>query len=98
MGDQLASALGQVLGASSQRDPALIFKTLARIGFRQIEALIALAGSGSITEAARAGGGSAAALHRTLHELQTNVGKVILVRSPSGVAPNTVGRQRTEGT
>jgi DNA-binding transcriptional LysR family regulator len=93
MEDQLASALGQALGASSQRDPALTSKTLARIGFRQIEALIALAGGGSITDAARAGGGSAAALHRTLHELQANVGKAILVRSPSGVTPNTVGRR-----
>jgi LysR family transcriptional regulator, regulator for genes of the gallate degradation pathway len=93
MENQLASALGQTLGASTQRDPALISKTLARIGFRQIEALIALAGGGSITEAARAGGGSAAALHRTLHELQANVGKAILVRSPSGVTPNTVGRR-----
>lgn len=93
MEHQLASALGQALGASSQRDPALISKTLARIGFRQIEALIALAGSGSITDAARAGGGSAAALHRTLHELQANVGRAILVRSPNGVAPNSVGRR-----
>ena len=93
MENQLASALGQTLGASTQRDPALISKTLARIGFRQIEALIALAGGGSITEAARAGGGSAAALHRTLHELQANVGKAILVRSPSGVTPNTLGRR-----
>jgi LysR family transcriptional regulator of gallate degradation len=90
---QLASALEQALGASSQRDPALISKTLARIGFRQIEALIALAGAGSITDAARAGGSSPAALHRTLHELQANVGKAVLVRSPSGVAPNTVGRR-----
>lgn len=90
---QLASALEQALGASSQRDPALISKTLARIGFRQIEALIALSGVGSITNAARAGGSSPAALHRTLHELQANVGKAILVRSPSGVAPNTVGRR-----
>lgn len=90
---QLASALEQALGASSQRDPALISKTLARIGFRQIEALITLAGAGSITDAARAGGSSPAALHRTLHELQANVGKAILVRSPSGVAPNTVGRR-----
>lgn len=90
---QLASALEQALGASSQRDPALISKTLARIGFRQIEALIALSGAGSITDAARAGGSSPAALHRTLHELQANVGKAILVRSPSGVAPNTVGRR-----
>ncbi|MCQ4629277.1 DNA-binding transcriptional LysR family regulator [Shinella sp. BE166] len=93
MEEQFASALGQALGASSQRDPALISKTLARISFRQIEALIALAGSGSIAEAARAGGSSAAALHRTLHELQANVGKAILVRSPSGVAPNTLGRR-----
>jgi LysR family transcriptional regulator of gallate degradation len=90
---QLASALEQALGASSQRDPALISKTLARIGFRQIEALITLAGAGSITDAARADGSSPAALHRTLHELQANVGKAILVRSPSGVAPNTVGRR-----
>ncbi|HSX72909.1 MAG TPA: LysR family transcriptional regulator, partial [Shinella sp.] len=51
MDDQLAAALGQALGASVQRDPALMAKTLARIGFRQIEALIALSGSGSITEA-----------------------------------------------
>ncbi len=93
MEDQLASALGQVLAASSQRDPTLTSKALARIGFRQIGALIALAGSGSITDAARAGGGSAAALHRTLHELQANVGKAILVRSPSGVAPNAVGHR-----
>lgn len=91
MEDQLASALSQALGASSQRDPALISKTLARISFRQIGALITLAGNGSITDAARSGGGSTAALHRTLHELQANVGKAILVRSPSGVAPNTVG-------
>lgn len=91
MEDQLALALRQALGASSQRDPGLISKSLARIGFRQIEALIALASSGSITDAARAGGGSAAALHRMLHELQANVGKTILVRSPSGLAPNTVG-------
>jgi LysR family transcriptional regulator of gallate degradation len=90
---QLASALEQALGASSQRDPALISKTLARIGFRQIEALITLAGAGSITDAARAAGSSPAAIHRTLHELQANVGKAILVRSPSGVAPNTVGRR-----
>lgn len=93
MDDQLAAALGQALGASSQRDPALISKALARIGFRQIEALIALSGSGSITEAARSGGGSPAALHRILHELQANVGKAILVRSPSGVAPNAVGQR-----
>lgn len=92
MEDQLASALSQALGASSQRDSALISKALARINFRQIEALIALAGSGSIVDAARTGGGSPAALHRTLYELQANVGKSILVRSPSGVAPNAVGR------
>ncbi|WP_439604639.1 LysR family transcriptional regulator, partial [Shinella sp.] len=42
MDDQLTAALGQALGASSQRDPALISKALVRIGFRQIEALIAL--------------------------------------------------------
>lgn len=93
MDDQLTAALGQALGASSQRDPALISRVLARIGFRQIEALIALSGNGSITEAARSGGGSPAALHRILHELQANVGKAILVRSPSGVAPNAVGQR-----
>lgn len=93
MEDQLASALAQALGASSQRDPTLTSKTLARISFRQIEALIALANSASITDVARTGGGSAAALHRTLHELQANVGKVIFVRSPSGVAANGVGRR-----
>ncbi|SOC46090.1 regulatory helix-turn-helix LysR family protein [Rhizobium subbaraonis] len=93
MDDQLSAALGQALGASLQRDPALLSKALARIGFRQIEALIALSGSGSITEAARSGGASPAALHRTLHELQANVGKAILVRSPSGVAPNAVGQR-----
>lgn len=93
MQDQLASALGQALGASSQRDPALISKSLARISFRQIDALTALAGSGSITEAARAGGGSITALHRLLHELQASIGKTILVRSPSGVAPNATGHR-----
>lgn len=93
MDDQLASALGQAIGASSQRDPASLAKTLARIGFRQIEALIALAASGSIGEAARIGGGSVSALHRVLYELQANVGKAILVRSPSGVALNAIGRR-----
>lgn len=93
MDDQLAAALGQALGASVQRDPALMAKTLARIGFRQIEALIALSGGGSITEAARSGGGSPAALHRLLHELQANVGKAILMRGASGVAPNAVGHR-----
>jgi DNA-binding transcriptional LysR family regulator len=93
MDDQLTAALGQALGASSQRDPALISKALVRIGFRQIEALIALSGSGSITEAARNGGGSPTALHRILHELQANVGKAIFVRGPSGVAPNAAGHR-----
>jgi LysR family transcriptional regulator, regulator for genes of the gallate degradation pathway len=93
MEDQLASALGQALGASSQRDPALISKALIRISFRQIDALITLAGSGSITDAARAGGGSPAALHRILHDLQAGIGRAILVRSPSGVAPNAIGRR-----
>jgi LysR family transcriptional regulator, regulator for genes of the gallate degradation pathway len=93
MENQLIAALGEALGASSKRDPVLASNALAHISFRQIEALIALAGSGSISEAARAGGRSAAALHRTLHELQANLGKAIFVRSPSGLAPNTVGRR-----
>lgn len=91
--NQLALALDQALGASSQREPVLVSKALARISLRQISTLIALAGSDSITEAARANNSSPAAFHRTLHELQANVGKAILMRSPSGVAPNTVGRR-----
>lgn len=93
MDDQLASALAELFGVSSQRDPTLVARCLARISFRQIEALIALAGSGSITEAARSGGGSPAALHRALHELQNNIGRAVLMRSPAGVAPNTLGRR-----
>ncbi|MDR6759380.1 DNA-binding transcriptional LysR family regulator [Mycoplana sp. BE70] len=93
MENQLSSALGQALGSSSQRDPTIIAKSLARVTFRQIEALITLAGSGSITQAARSGGTSAAALHRSLHDLQANIGRAILVRSASGVAPNALGRR-----
>lgn len=93
MEEQLSSALAEALGQSSQRDPALISKGMVRITFRQIEALITLAASGSITEAARSGGGSPGALHRTLHELQANVGRAILMRGPSGVAPNAIGRR-----
>ncbi|MGK9199110.1 MULTISPECIES: LysR substrate-binding domain-containing protein [Sinorhizobium] len=93
MENQIALALAELFGLSSQRDPTLVAKCIARITFRQIEALIALAGNGSITEAARGGGGSPAALHRALHDLQTNIGRAILMRSPAGVAPNTLGRR-----
>ena len=93
MENQIALALAELFGMSSQRDPTLVAKCIARITFRQIEALIALSGNGSITEAARSGGGSPAALHRALHDLQTNIGRAILMRSPAGVAPNTLGRR-----
>lgn len=93
MDSQLNAALSHVLGASSQREPVVISKVLARISFRQIEALITLSSSSSITEAALSSGGSPAALHRILHELQADIGKTVLVRGPNGVAPNAVGHK-----
>jgi LysR family transcriptional regulator, regulator for genes of the gallate degradation pathway len=90
---QLAAALGDLLGASAERDHALIDKSLNRITLRQMTSLIALANGMSITETAHKLEVSPASLHRTLHDLQNNIGRSILLRSPAGVAPNAVGRR-----
>lgn len=92
MDQQFAAAFGQALGAASQRDATLTAKCLDRTTLRQINALIALASAGSITEASRRGAISPGALHRLLQGLQANIGRAIFNRGPAGVSPNAVGQ------
>lgn len=92
MDKQLAAAFGQALGAASQRDATLTAKCLDRTTLRQINALVALAGAGSITEAAHRSDISPGALHRLVQGLQANIGRAIFSRGPTGVSPNAVGQ------
>lgn len=92
MDKQFTAAFGHALGAAAQRDAALVAKCLDRITLRQINALVAVAGAGSITEAARRTDTSPGALHRLLQGLQANIGRPIFSRGPAGVSPNAVGQ------
>lgn len=90
---QFGKAVSDLLGVSAERDSGLPIKILSRISLRQMKSLIALANGTSITETARKLETSAAALHRTLHDLQDNISRTILTRSPSGVVLNTGGHR-----
>lgn len=92
MNGQLGLAIAAVLGAAARRDPGVVTRAMDRLTIRQFQALITLAGSGSLTEAAQRKGNAIGTIHRLLHDLQGNIGRTILVRGPGGLTVNAIGR------
>lgn len=73
-------------------EPISASRLRARLKPRQLAALAAIAGAGSLRRAASALGVSQPALSRTLRELEEAVGRPLFQRDPKGLVPTPHGR------